>query len=80
MPQKVKLTVRVDDVFLEGAKHYAAAHQISLSRLISEFLHTLTREDARTPDPPLLRKLTGVLPPQASIEDHRAYLKNKYGG
>ncbi len=79
MPQKTKLTIRVDSNALDRAKHYAAAHNTSLSRLISEFLRML---DAKAPlaRTPILDKLTGILPAEASIEDHRAYLAKKYGG
>ena len=78
MPQKTKLTVRVDSSALDRAKHYAAAHNTSLSKLISEFLRMLDAEapPARTP---ILAKLTGILPTDASVEDHRDYLAKKYG-
>jgi hypothetical protein len=76
--QKAKLTVRVDSSALDRAKRYAAAHNTSLSKLISEYLRFL--DAGPTPArAPILGKLTGILPPEASVEEHRSYLANKYG-
>lgn len=62
---KTKLTVRVDGNALDRAKDYAAAHNTSLSRLETETPPTRT---------PILDNLTGILPAEATVEDHRAYL------
>ena len=78
MPQKTKLTVRVDSNALDRAKHYAAAHNTSLSKLISDFLRMLDAE-AWPAQAPILDRLTGILPAEASVDDHRAYLAKKYG-
>ncbi len=78
MAQKTKLTVRVDSTALDRAKRYAAVHDTSLSKLISDFLGMLDTE-AQAPRAPILRKLTGILPADASVDDHRAYLAKKYG-
>jgi hypothetical protein len=47
MPGKRKLTVRVDQEWIEAAKEYAHDHNTSLSRLISEFLKTIPKERDR---------------------------------
>ncbi len=78
MTQKTKLTVRVDRSALNRAKQYAALNSTSLSKLISDFLGVLDAE-ARPSQAPILRRLTGILPAEASAEDHRAYLAKKYG-
>ncbi len=78
MAQKTKLTVRVDRSALDRAKHYAATHNTSLSKLVSDFLGILDVE-TEPPQTPILRKLSGILPAEASVEDHRAYLTKKYG-
>ena len=77
MATKTKLTVRIESEVLIAAKLYAEAHQTSLSRLISAFFHTLPQEKTSTP---VLRKLTGILPAEASPEDHRVHLARMYGG
>lgn len=78
MPEKTKLTVRIDRAALERAKRYAADHNTSLSKLISDFLGMLDAE-RRPTRTPILTKLTGILPAEASVDEHRAYLAKKYG-
>ncbi len=78
MAQKTKLTVRVDRSALDRAKQYAAVNKTSLSKLISDFLGILDAE-THPPRAPILRKLTGILPTEASVDDHRAHLAKKYG-
>jgi len=65
MPEKTKLTVRIDRTALDRAKRYAADHNTSLSRLISEFLAMLDVE-AQPSRTPILSRLTGILPAEAS--------------
>ena len=78
MPEKTKLTVRIDRTALDRAKRYAADHNTSLSRLISEFLARLDAE-AQPSRTPILSRLTGILPAEAAIEEHHVYLAKKYG-
>ncbi len=77
--QKSKLTVRVDSASLTAAKRYASAHNTSLSKLISEFFGNLPGESDTPARAPILRKLTGILPADASIGDYRSHLAKKYG-
>jgi hypothetical protein len=79
MVQRVKLTVRVDRESLESAKQYAAANNTSLSGLISEFLRALRSEPDQTAKPPILRKLTGILPPDTTPKEYHDHLDRKYG-
>ncbi|NOX60342.1 MAG: hypothetical protein GXP42_00105 [Chloroflexi bacterium] len=82
MSDMTKLTVRVPKPLLESAKHYARAHETTLTRLIVEHLHRLAREaDVKEDwlrDAPIVRRLSGVLPPEATIEDYQDYLVEKY--
>jgi hypothetical protein len=75
-----KLTVRVDRRWIEPAKAYAARHRTSLSRLISEYLRSLTMPASSDGNTPVLQRLTGVLPPDVDREDHRRYLEEKHLG
>jgi hypothetical protein len=77
--QKTKLTVRMPRRLLEGAKRYAAEHDTTLTRLISEYLRRLSAEGDPLADSPMVRLLSGMLSPEASIDDYRAYLEEKYG-
>ena len=78
MTRKSKLTVRIDTTSLEAAKQYALVHNTSLSKMISKFLGNLAVEDSQPARTPILRKLTGILPAETSISDHRAHLARKY--
>ncbi len=71
MAEKVKLTIRVDRRWVEAAKAYARQHDTSLSRLISGYLRELATERPGSEDPPILRRLTGILPADVSVDKHR---------
>jgi len=77
---QTKLTVRVDERWIEAAKRYAARRQTTLSRLISEYLRTLAMPDAPEVDAPVLRRLAGILPADVDSEAHRRYLEEKHLG
>ena len=78
--ERTKMTVRVPRDLLEGAKKYASEHDTTLTRLVSEFLRQLSLQDDSLADAPVVRRLSGVLSPDASIEDYGQYLEEKYGG
>ena len=78
--EKTKLTVRVPRDSLQGAKRYANEHDTTLTRLVSEFLRQLSLKDDPLVDAPVVRRLSGTLSPDASIEKYREYLEKKYGG
>ncbi len=75
-----KLTVRVPADFLEGAKRYATRHNTTLTRLVTEYLRRLAEGDEALKDAPIVRRLTGVLPEDASVDEYREHLGAKYGG
>ena len=79
MAEKRKLTVRVDSRWIEGAKEYAARHNTSLSKLISEFLRNLPAKADPSRDAPILKRVSGVLPPGVTTQEHRKHLEEKYG-
>jgi hypothetical protein len=76
---KTKLTVRVSRDLLERAKRYARAHDTTLTRLVSEYLRRLGAQYGPLSDAPAVGKLSGILSPDASVEDYRKHLENKYG-
>lgn len=79
---QTKLTVRVDQNWIEPAKRYARHHGTSLSRLISEYLRSLSDQDTEplAAEAPILQRLTGILPSEASVEDYRRHLRDKHSG
>jgi hypothetical protein len=77
--EKTKLTVRVPRALLEGAKRYASEHDTTLTRLVSEFLRRLSIQDDFLADAPVVRRLSGILSPDATVEDYRKCLEEKCG-
>lgn len=74
---QTKFTVRVDSQALEAAKRYAKQNNITLTRLISEYLNALSHFDAR--ETPILQEMAGSLKTDLPQEDYHTYLEQKYG-
>ncbi|MHB1017724.1 MAG: DUF6364 family protein [Coriobacteriia bacterium] len=76
-----KLTLRMDDDVIRGAKVYAEKSGQSVSRLVENYLRVLGR-DARTPGKeltPRVASLLGSLKGSAVSEaDYYEYLEKKY--
>lgn len=77
--EKTKLTIRLPSDLLEGAKRYAREHDTTLTRMVSAYLRQLSTEDDLLSGAPTVRRLSGVLPQVASVQEYRAYLEHKHG-
>jgi hypothetical protein len=75
---ETKLTIRLDRATLERAKRYARDHGTSLTRLVTSHLERLGAADKPGAEAPVTRRLTGVLPPDASLQDHRDHLAREH--
>jgi len=75
---ETKLTIRIDRATLESAKRYAQAHGTSLTRLVTGHLERLGADDETCADAPVTRRLSGVLPADASLQDCREHLERKH--
>lgn len=75
-----KLTVRVPRHLLDNAKRYARAHQTTLTQLISAYLQRIPSESEVLNEAPVVRRLTGLLSPEVSVDDYKKHLEEKYGG
>jgi hypothetical protein len=76
-----KLTLNLDKGVIEQAKIYAKSNQVSLSKLIENYLDSLTkRSEKKTKISPLVESLTGVIPSAGYDEkkDYTDYLSEKY--
>jgi hypothetical protein len=78
MEQQTKLTVRVPRDLLENVKRYAAENNTTLTDLIEAYLRRIPAQPPLE-DAPIVRRLSGVLPENISIQDHRQHLEDKYG-
>jgi hypothetical protein len=74
-----RLTVRVPRDVLERAKRYARENRTTLSRLVSEYLRQLTTPDDPLVDAPIVRRLSGTLSQDVSVEDYREHLERRHG-
>lgn len=76
-----KLTLNLDKDVIEEAKNYAKYNKVSLSKLIENYLHSLTQKKERNEQvSPLVESLTGIIPADnISMEnDYTTYLEQKY--
>jgi len=77
-----KLTLKLDSETIELAKSYARESNISLSKLIENYLKALVKEKASDREVnPIVESLTGVISLDGSVdhkESYRKYLIEKY--
>jgi hypothetical protein len=77
--EETKLTVRIPRNLVEKAKLYAAQNHTTLTDLIEAYLQNLPPQGLLE-DAPIVRRLSGILSPEISIEDYHKHLEKKYGG
>lgn len=75
-----KLTLNLDKATIEEAKSYAKSHQLSLSKLIENYLNSLTRDSKKESSvSALVESLTGIIPSDYDEKkDYRNYIDKKY--
>lgn len=75
-----KLTLNLDKDIISEAKTYAKNHQVSLSKLIENYLNSLTRESKKNSSvSPLVESLTGIIPSDFDErKEYRNYIDKKY--
>jgi hypothetical protein len=76
-----KLTLKLEKMVIDKAKDYAKKQRTSLSRLIENYLLSLTNEPENEKITPLVRSLSGILDLPNDTdgkEDYRDYLTKKY--
>lgn len=78
-----KLTLKLNEKVIERAKHYASSKKLSLSRLIENYLDSLTNEESEEFEiSPFVRSIsTGKSIPlddERAKKDYTDYLDQKY--
>jgi NRPS condensation-like uncharacterized protein len=76
--QETKLTVRVPRDLLENIKRYAAQNNTTLTDLIKAYLRRIPAQHPLE-NAPSVRRLSGILSPDVTIQDYRKHLEEKYG-
>lgn len=77
--ETTKMTVRVPKELLERAKVYAREHDTTLTRLITAYLDQIGLEEDPLANAPIVRRLSGSLSADITIEDYRHHLVEKHG-
>lgn len=73
-----KLTVRVPSDLLENVKRYARENNTTLTALIEAYLRRFPPRETFE-DAPIVRRLSGTLSQDISIQDYKEHLVEKYG-
>lgn len=75
-----KLTLNLNKEIIEEAKTYAKSQSVSLSKLIENYLNSLTRTSKNhSKVSPLVESLTGIIPSEYDEKnDYRDYIDQKY--
>lgn len=76
-----KLTLNLDKSIIDEAKTYAKKNQVSLSKLIENYLNSLVRTSNKQTRriSPLVESLTGVISSEVDErKSYRDYLSEKY--
>jgi len=76
--EQTKLTVRVPRDLLENVKRYAAQNNTTLTDLIEAYLRRIPAQESFD-DAPIVRRLSGILPENISMQDYNEHLEGKYG-
>ena len=77
--EQTTLTIRLPSDLVKEAEQYAEQHETSLDQLITLYLHQLVAQEKLLDDAPTVRRISGILPADASKDDYHAYLDWKYG-
>ncbi len=76
--ETAKLTIRLPKDYIEFAKRYARAHQLTLTELIARHLRQL-RSRGDDEIHPEVAKISGLVPPHVDAEaEYHDHLENKH--
>jgi hypothetical protein len=73
-----KLTLSVDEALVEKARAYSRRRGTSISQMVSRFLDALPDEGQEEEYTPTVRRLLGILPPEADLAEYHRHLEEKY--
>lgn len=75
--QETKLTVRIPRELLENIKRYAAENNTTLTDLIEAYLRRIPAGQSME-NAPIVRRLSGTLTQDVTIQDYEKHLEDKY--
>jgi hypothetical protein len=75
--EETKLTVRVPRDLLENIKRYAAKNNTTLTNLIEAYFRRIPVQQPME-NAPIVRRLSGTLSSEVTIQDYKRHLEEKY--
>lgn len=81
MIMETKLTLKLNKSIIEEAKKYSKDKNVSLSKMIENYLKTVTKNQSEVKEPsPLVKSLTGIITLDSDDDkkDYINYLDRKY--
>lgn len=78
---ETKLTLKLNKSIIEEAKKYSKDKNVSLSKMIENYLKTVTKNQSEVKEPsPLVKSLTGIITLDSDDDkkDYINYLDRKY--
>jgi Family of unknown function (DUF6364) len=76
--EDTKLTIRISRDLINNAKRYAAENHTTLTKLIEAYLSNIPAPPSLE-DAPIVRRLSGTLSPDVTLQDYKDHLEEKYG-
>lgn len=73
-----KLTLSIDESVIKRARRYSRRHNVSISRLVTNYLAGLDNPMRGLPASRTVNRLRGILPADVRVEEHREHLEKKY--
>lgn len=73
-----KLTLSIDEAVIKRARRYSREHNVSISRLVTNYLAGLANGEPDARPSKTVRRLRGILPSTVSVDEYRQHLQNKY--
>ena len=80
---ETKLTLRIDEEIIQSAKIYAKKNKTSVSKIVSNYLNSLTHLEKKDyPISPIIKELSGIIPSDVDISglipEYYSYLQEKH--
>jgi hypothetical protein len=73
-----KLTLSIDESVIKRARRYSQRHNVSISRLVTNYLAGLDEPQRALPSSRTVNRLRGILPSEVTVHEHLEHLEKKY--
>ena len=73
-----KLTLSIDEQVISRARRYSLRHKVSISQLVTRYLARLGESERGRSISKTVKRLRGILPQNASVDEYREFLEKKH--